>query len=259
MPTSRREPLRCLGVNAARRVRAAIGYTHPMDLEIEVLAYMRGALVRSFPAQGARANLLRLGDKGIIGVAADLSVEERRWAIAHELGHFETHAGVSFLGLCTGTDMLAAYRTSGREPEANAFAAELLLPEDICEPKCDVAVPSWGPIVEMAEELGVSVTAAGIRFVELTGERAAVVCMDDGVVQWTCATSDFGERPRRGMRVPKETEAYEYFMTRNVEEKPQTVCASAWLDDVDGAADLGEHVFPMPELRMALSLLWWKD
>jgi Zn-dependent peptidase ImmA (M78 family) len=101
-----RAPIRGLGVKAARVVRTAIGYVHPTELEIELIAYMRGALVRPSGARGARANLLRLGDKGIIAVADSLSPEERRWAIAHELGHFEAHAGLSFLGLCTGIDIV---------------------------------------------------------------------------------------------------------------------------------------------------------
>ena len=59
----RREPIRGIGVKAARNVRGAIGYAHPTEVEIEVLAYMRGALVRNAPAHGARANLIlkRLG------------------------------------------------------------------------------------------------------------------------------------------------------------------------------------------------------
>jgi IrrE N-terminal-like domain len=257
--TGKREPIRGIGVKAAREVRTAIGYAHPMEVEIEVLAYMRGALVRLSPARGARANLLRVGDKGIIGVSDTLSMEERRWAIAHELGHFEAHAGVSFLGLCTGADMVSAYKASGREPEANAFAAELLLPEDLCARKCDVAKLSWAPLCALAEEFGVSVMAAAIRFIELTSERAAVVCVKEGVVQWASATKDFGEKPRRGARVAEWTEAHDFFKTGKVEKKPQTVSASAWFPDASDDADLQEHVFPIPQLRIAMSLLWWKN
>src|SRR5262249_42253940 len=154
----RREPVNALGVAAARKVRDAIGYAHPTELEIEVLAHMRGALVRRSPARGARANLLRIGDRGIIGVAEGLSTEERRWAVAHELGNFEIHAGVTFVDLCSSGDMLPSYRASGREPEANAFAAELLMPADLFAPRCDPAKLSWKPIRELADAFGVSIT-----------------------------------------------------------------------------------------------------
>jgi Zn-dependent peptidase ImmA (M78 family) len=255
----RREPIRGIGVKAARAVREAIGYAHPTELEIEVLAHMRGALVRNSPARGARANLIRLGDRGIIGISEGLSFEERRWAIAHELGHFEAHAGVSFLGLCSSKDLVPAYQASGREPEANAFAAELLLPEDLVAKKCDVAKVSWEPICAIAEEFAVSVTAAALRFVEHTDERVAVVCAKDGAVMWSSATKDFGARPRRGSRIGEWTEAHDFFAKGKVAQKPQTVSASAWIDDAGDDDDLVEHVFAIPRLNLAMSVLWWKS
>jgi Zn-dependent peptidase ImmA (M78 family) len=255
-----REPIRELGIAAARKLRAAIAYEHPNEIEIEVLAFMRGAVVRGAPVRGARANLIRVGDRGIIGISEGLTVEERRWAIAHELGHFEIHADVSFVGLCSSDDMRASYRAGGREPEANAFAAELLMPADLFAPKCDVARVSWDVVRGLAKTFVVSTTAAALRFVALTDERVAVVCMKEGVIEWTIATKDFGTRPQRGARVGEWTEAYDFFHRGIVSDTPQTVSASAWLDE-DGIDDeeLVEHVFASPHLRSALSLLWRKS
>jgi Zn-dependent peptidase ImmA (M78 family) len=254
--TQRREPIRAIGVRAARAVRSAIGYVHPKEIEIDVLAYMRGALVRSAPAHGARANLIRLGDRGIIAVASGLTREERRWAIAHELGHFEAHAGVSFLGLCSSTDMVTAYASSGREPEANAFAAELLMPEDLFAPKCDVAKVSWAPIRALAAEFGVSVMAAAIQFLAFTDEAVAVVCAKDGKVAWSAASKGFTGKPRRGARIREWTEAHEYFEQGTVSAAPETVSASAWLDDGDDDEELVEHVHVVAAPDVIMSLLW---
>src|SRR5580692_4968917 len=102
---AKRQPILALGIQHARAVRTEVGYKHPTELEIEVIAHMRGALVRASPTTGSRASLLRVGERGIIGIAQGLPAEQRRWAIAHELGHFETHANVSYLGLCTGEDL----------------------------------------------------------------------------------------------------------------------------------------------------------
>jgi Zn-dependent peptidase ImmA (M78 family) len=257
--TQRREPIRGIGVVAARAVRASLGYAHPTELAIDVLAYMRGAVVRSSVATGARANLLRVGTRGVIGVAGGLSREERRWAIAHELGHFEAHASISFVGLCTARDMVAAYETSGREPEANAFAAELLMPEDLAAKRCDVASLSWNPVCDLAHEFGVSVPAAAIRFIELTAERACVVSAKDGVVAWASATKDFGAKPQRGARVQPWTESHAFFARGEVEKSPQTVSASAWIEGAGDDEDLMEHVFVIPTIGVAMSLLWWKS
>lgn len=255
----RRAPIRAVGIAAARAVREAIGYHHPTDVELEVIAYMRGALVREAAANGARANLLRVGKRGIIGVAGGLPHDERRWAIAHELGHFEAHPNVSYLGLCSSADLVPDYESSGREPEANAFAAELLMPEDVFAPRCDIADLSWGAVRELAHEFQVSPTAAALRVVSFTAERLAVFYMRDGEILWSCATKDFGPRAARGARIDEWSEARAYFKTGDAAARPQTVSASTWVEDAADDVELLEHVLPMPQYRSALSLVWWKD
>jgi hypothetical protein len=155
--------------------------------------------------------------------------------------------------------MVPAYEASGREPEANAFAAELLMPEDVFAQRCDVAKVSWGTVRELAEEFDVSLTAAALRFLTFTDERVAVVCSKNGSIVWSNGSKDFGPRPRRGMRVPEWTEAYDYFKSGEVSPRPQTISAGAWLEDADDDDEIVEHVVTMPRLGIAMSLLWLKS
>lgn len=245
-----------LGIDAARKVRAAIGYEHPTELEIEVLAHMRGALVRPSPTTGARANLLRIGSRGIVSVADELALEHRRWAIAHELGHFEIHAAVSYLGLCTGEDLRLTYGADGREPEANAFAAELLMPESLYAKRCDVAKVSWGPIKKLAGDFQVSPTAAALRFLSFTDDRVALVACRDGKVLWTQGTRNFGKRPVRDSGLDQSTLAYDFFKKGTVSEIAESVDADAWIPEARDD-ELIEHVLPMPRYKMVMSLLWF--
>ncbi len=230
---------------------------HPTEIPIEVLAHMRGALVRPAPATGARANLIRVGGRAVIGVADALPDEQRRWAIAHELGHLELHPGTSYFGLCTGDDMLLDYLASGQEQEANAFAAELLMPDDLYGPKCDVRRVTWAPIKALAEEFKVSLTAAALRFLAFTYDRVAVVACKDGAVQWSRATRDFGARLPRGASLDQWSLAYDFFKKGVCSEVPETVTASAWVPGARDDAELVEHVLPMPRLGTVLSLLWF--
>jgi len=263
MPTtegqsSRREAIRRAGSLAARNVREAIGHDDPRTIEIEIVAFMRGALVRRGPVTGARANLMRLGDRGVIGVSNALTEPERRWAIAHELGHFELHPDVSFESLCSNADMLPTYRASGREPEANAFAAELLMPEVLFAPRCcDLRDVSWSPIQELAKDFAVSEMAAAIRFVSCTKERVAVVCSKNGVIQWASASMSFGPRPKRGNEVDPDTIASAFFSRGESPREPCRTLAAAWLEN-STEEDLLEHVLPipLPSAKLALSLLW---
>jgi Zn-dependent peptidase ImmA (M78 family) len=254
----KRQPILALGVQRARAVRLEVGYAHPTELEIAVLAHIRGALVRASPTTGSRASLLRVGDRGIIGIARGLPDDQRRWAIAHELGHFETHADVSYLGLCTSDDLRSDYGADGREPEANAFAAELLLPEDLVRSRCDVPEVRWDPIEKLASDFQVSLMAAARRFVVFTDDRVAVVCCKDGKVAWSDGNRSFGKRPVRGAKVDQWSLAHDFFVKGNVTRRRESVSASAWIPDVSDDLELVEHVIPMARLGLALSLLWFR-
>ena len=246
-----------LGIEAARRVRRDLEYAHPTELEIETLAFLRHALVRSTPTTGARANLLRIGARGIISVADRLPLDQRRWAIAHDLGHFEAHANVNFIGLCVGEDMRFEYDKSGREQEANAFAAELLMPEDLFEPLCDVPKVSWTVIGKLAEAFQVSLTAAGVRFLAFTYERLALIVSKHGKIAWSQSTRDFGRRLSKGSALDQSSLAYDFFKSGQVSRIPETVDASAWIPDPGDVEEVIEHAFPIPRLNMVLSLVWF--
>ncbi len=253
-----RPPVLQVGTMHAEKVRKELRYVHPTELSIEALAHLRGVLVRSTPSSGARASLVRLGERGIIGVTEGLSDGARRWAIAHELGHFEAHPHVSYLGLCTGEDLRADYRSSGREPEANAFAAELLLPKDLLLPLCDVKEVRWEPVESIAKAFLVSLTAAAFRFVQLTDERAIVVCCEHGAVKWSAGNRSFGPRPPRGMKLDGWSLAYDFFAKNDERRRRETVSASAWVPGLSDDLELVEHVIPMPMLGQTLSLLWFR-
>jgi Zn-dependent peptidase ImmA (M78 family) len=254
---SARLPMPEVAVQRARVVRAEVGYAHPTELEIEVLAHIRGALVRESPTRGARANLVRLGQRGVISVAQGLPDDQRRWALAHELGHFETHAAVSYLGLCTGEDLRFSYDTSGYEQEANAFAAELLMPEDLFASRCDVPKVSWTPIVKLAEQFQVSVTAAALRFLAFTYDRVAVMVCKDGKVAWSQSTRDFGRRLAKGASLDQWSLAYDFFKKGQASQIPETVSAEAWVPNARDGEEVIEHLFPMPRIGVVLSLLWF--
>lgn len=119
----------------------------------------------------------------MVSVAEKLPSDQRRWAVAHELGHFEVHSEVSYLGVCI-EDLRHSYDSSGHEQEANAFAAELLMPEDLFAPRCDVRRVSWQPLMKLAEEFQVSATATALRFLAFTWDRVALVASKDGKVAW---------------------------------------------------------------------------
>ena len=75
--------------------------------------------VRGFYQYFQRNNLIYLDDR--------LSENERRFVLAHELGHMFLHKNANAIFMDTRTQV----NTAGYESEANKFAMELLLPDEI--------------------------------------------------------------------------------------------------------------------------------
>lgn len=75
--------------------------------------------VRGFYQYFQRNNLIYLDDR--------LSENERRFVLAHELGHMFLHKNANAIFMDTRTQ----FNTAGYESEANRFAMELLLPDEV--------------------------------------------------------------------------------------------------------------------------------
>ncbi len=246
-----------VAVARAREVLSELGLKHPTEIEIEAIAHARGALVRAAPTRGARANLLRMGDRAIISVD-DLPTDQRRWAIAHELGHFEVHPDVSYLGFCTGEDLRADYHRSGREPEANAFAAELLMPEALFQRAVDkVEKPAWREVQAIAAGFQVSLTATAHRFIELSWERVALFISQEGKVVSNRGRRDFGTRLKKSEPLHSDSLAHDYFAKKKVWPGAQHVSAQAWSPTARDSDEVMEEVFVMEAYGSVLSLVWW--
>ena len=85
-----------------------------------------GVLVLEAPLVKADARLIRKGPRGLVRVKHDIPEPGRkRFAVAHELGHWLLHKEQSQVNSCTDQNMVIKYKASAPEVEANYFAAEL--------------------------------------------------------------------------------------------------------------------------------------
>ena len=111
-----------------------VGVREP-PVPVEQVAQLRGARIRYVAFDGELAGLL-FEEQGqiIIGVNMSHPKTRQRFTIAHELGHLELHhlhafhIDRNFRAVSTGKADGAGQASSGTETEANAFAAELLMP-----------------------------------------------------------------------------------------------------------------------------------
>lgn len=117
--------------------------------------------------------LVRRGKRGVIAVNSKHHVNRRRFSVAHEIAHFALeHEGTKFVDAAPVffRDDTSGKGVSAQEIEANAFAAELLMPSDAIAERLrrrpidafdDLAIQS------LANYFEVSVQALTIRLVNL--------------------------------------------------------------------------------------------
>lgn len=116
-----------------------------------------------------------------------------RFTIAHELGHYILHRQTSELFRCSQNDMLD-WDSQERliESEADTFASALLMPADDYRTQIGSETVDLEILDTCAKRYGVSLTAAVLKWIELTPQRAVLVVSRDGFIQWArSSTSAF--------------------------------------------------------------------
>jgi Zn-dependent peptidase ImmA (M78 family) len=224
------------------------------EIDIEAIAYHHGLRVCEGGLEGARGRLVSRDGRGIIRISADIgSSGQRRFVIAHELGHHLLHAARGKASVCLVNDFV---RYEDREPEteANRFAAELLMPKQFFEPLCDVKRPSLKDVEKLSHLFDATLTAAAIRFVDLCPEACAVVWSEEGRVKWAARGNDFYGWIGRNRLLNSGSHAYDAFRGDPIPDTPQLVSASTWADRMRG--DLYEDSRWFPRFKATLTLLW---
>jgi hypothetical protein len=242
----------------ARGLLHRFGVREAAHIRVESFAAALGLELVEVPLDGAAAQLVRSGKRAMIMVSDRVTDRAaRRFSVAHELGHFVLdHASRPASELCTpGTRTLVRRDARDYEAEANAFAAELLMPETLLRRTCEVSPVDLAVPRAIAEAYGVSILAGAIRFAELASERCAAVFSAAGRVKWVAPSATFFHEIARGRALDRATLAWDYFAGGTLAAEAQPVPADAWLD-TSRTFDLVEHSVASHELRTVLSMLW---
>lgn len=239
------------------------GITDPSDISLDFVAVDRGIFPREAPLQGCDARLLIDVDHsyGIATISSVIpEIGRKRFALAHEIGHFELHRADSNDWKCSESDFLKSYKGSGKEPEANAFAAELLMPEDMFMAYCTGRIPCHSNISEIAGIFNTSYTSTAIRYVEKGNHPCALLLSRDSKISWFWASHDFPYRVlSRGSKINPNSCAGDFFSNNSLPPKdPERVPAFLWLEDTGTAntSTLYENSFAIPRYNTVLTIIW---
>lgn len=108
-----------------------------------------------------------------------------RFTIAHELGHYILHRHQVDYFQCSQNDMLQWESDERKiESEADVFASTLLMPADDYRQQISNKAVDLELLDLCASRYGVSLTAAVLKWLEFTPQRAVLVVSRDGYIRW---------------------------------------------------------------------------
>jgi Zn-dependent peptidase ImmA (M78 family) len=160
---------------SVKKLRSAVGMeSGPVD--VEMVAKAVGATLTFEPLKEDLSGVLvKDKDRVVIGVNSEHPYSRQRFTIAHEIGHLVLkHQGELFIDhVVMRRDSRSAQAIDRQEIEANQFAAELLMPEDLVlqsAKKCydqSGSLPQRQLIEQLAREFKVSPQAMEYRLTNL--------------------------------------------------------------------------------------------
>ncbi|MGA2328482.1 MAG: ImmA/IrrE family metallo-endopeptidase [Bryobacteraceae bacterium] len=215
----------------------------------ERLSGAHGTLVRSKSAQ-----------KGIITVKASLrEAAQKRFTIAHEIGHFIIPYHKELGNVCDAR-VIDRYGTTMPRPEleANEFAAELILPSKLISNRLPLKHPSLDPIGTVAREFEASLTATTWRYLDLTDLPCAMVWSEAGKAVWYRTSEALPYKlPLRDLPT-EQSIAGRLCAGKEVTSRADKVDPQLWFypSQAERISLLIEESLPLPSYDAVLTLLW---
>lgn len=262
MKRKRNKPSGALAATAAGKISSLYGYRTPADSSIEDLAMAMGILVVDARLDSSVARLVRKGKNGLVRVSDNVGSRARRkFAIAHEIGHFVMHEKVNQLLACTNDDLLVGYKSSPFEIEASIFAGALLMPKQSFREMAGGRAPKTRVISELSSQFETTLTSTAIRYVETSSDYCVFVVSEKGKIRWWRASKAFQKEDfwlDAGDPIPRQSAAAKCFRNGMNSTDVVEVNRSSWFPENHfiNSSFVLEQAIPLPNYSQVISLIW---
>lgn len=243
--------------------RNELAISHPSEIDIEAIAYYKGALVKHRPLKGCEARIIGYGEKAIITVNSGSSFLRNRFSVGHELGHWFRHRG-SVGNLCKKDDVLSnrfSNRKSiaGREKIANEYASALLMPKYLFTEHTRGSRISFDVIRSIRDAFQVSYTAASIQYVNFCEYPVILACYVKSSRKWYHKSKQVPEYFYPVRSINRLSPGYQQCLFARPGQREFEVDADLWIDAAGAENyEVTEVVWhATPDTIMVF--IWWKD
>lgn len=247
----------------ARRLLKDLFLDMPEKVDLYAIAGCKDIFIEERVLDTCEGELVFNNGIGIISIDAGLAeAGQKRFTIAHELGHYFNSGKSANSFFCSGLDIRGIRQNITAEVDANDFAAELLMPEEWFRNYTKGKKFSKDVLSRTAEYFNVSLSAAAMRYALIGNHPTAIIMSRDGVVKWSVINKYFPfQFIRTGSEVTSSSYAYEFFKGEKISADPEIILADAWFwEDLTYKKDyfLCEQNIPMYRYNAVLTVLWEK-
>ena len=246
-------------VTPAELVLQDLGVTDPRDIDVEAIAMDLGAFVQYRRLDGCEASIIGSGDKAVIYVSPDTRRERQRFSIGHELGHWRHHRGR--MSECRSDDIgNYAWKITNPERVADSYAADLLLPQYLFEPRASKhSQMTLDGASDLAVTFDTSLKATAIRFVEFGPAPAMLVCHGPEGRRWFHRGRDVPEFFYPPRSIDPASFADDVLRGKVTKTGIHKVGADAWVDRWNADRfEVVEQTYSVGNDE-TLTMVWWQD
>ena len=247
----------------AKKLLKELFIKEPAKLDLYAIAGYENLFIEEGDLFSCEGQLVVQDGIGIITIDDKITEKgQKKFTIAHEMGHYFNTGKKNGSYFCSGLDIRGIKQNITAEIDANDFAAELLMPEDwFCAftkgKKFDKKLLSG-----TAEYFDISLSAAALRYAEIGHHPVAIIMSKDGVVKWSRINKYFTFHfIKNGSKINNLSYAYEFFNGEKIPDDPEEILADAWFaEDFNYKKEyfLYEQNIPMYRYNSVLTLLWEK-
>ncbi len=249
----------------AQRLLNEIGITDPTAIEINKIAFGLGATVIEKPLKNSDGRIVFSKSRTIITINSGIEFTgKKRFTTAHEIGHYCMHR--DHFQAHNDTDATLQYFKKGhQETEANEFASELLMPEDLF--KQEIQGKKFDPelLRNLADRFQTSITSVAYKYFELGGHPICLFYSFDNKVRYWKRPENYPHYiiDRTKLSPPEDSVAAEFFDKEKIYRKTdskQPIWKSTWFElknwENDQDFKFYEYCIITPKYNTVLSIVW---
>jgi len=259
------------GANRAKKLLDEIGYNEITNIPMDIIVASLGATLMETPMNHADGKIIRGNSKTLIKINSNIPFpKKKRFTIAHEIGHLLLHDKLKFhnensntLNWFKNTEDQA--KKGKQEWEANDFAVELLMPEDLFRLECLKKPFNPQLLINLSYRFKTSITSVIFRYLKLNLHPILLVFIHNGKVKYWLKSTSFQYYIKNITKLPPPvdsvTQEYldkNYSFIYNAKEEAQLIDKSTWIvlkcNEKDSA--FFEYCIPIKQHKTIISVIW---